>query len=81
MFWSNPDEFSNRTIRVTFRDAIAEIPPTSLVAPYYSCVLTWDNSLFNAVGISTGNSSLAVQFFALALLPMIYIVIVVRKLD
>jgi hypothetical protein len=57
---------------VSARDLLAGTPPSTLVESYYTCTLDWSTSLFNALGISVGNASLAVQAFALLALPLIY---------
>jgi hypothetical protein len=54
-------------------------PPVSLVENYYSCVDTWGNALFNALGISTGNASLALQLFGMLVLPLLFAVLMVRS--
>jgi hypothetical protein len=50
-------------------------PPTPLLESYYSCRLDAATSLFNAVGISAGTTSLLITAMAIVLMPLIYMML------
>jgi hypothetical protein len=62
---------SDEVFTTTNWDAL-QAPPVSLVEDYVQCVNTPGDAIFNALGISTGNASLALQLFGMVVLPMLF---------
>lgn len=62
------------------RIKVLDTAPAQLTQNYYECYQNSDSAFFNALGIASGNTQLAVPLAVLALLPVLYILLVaVRK--
>jgi hypothetical protein len=57
------------------RDLLASNPPTELTENYYECRTSWQTALFNAVGVSLANVSLAVSVAGLLLVPFVFLLL------
>lgn len=55
---------------------MVEEPPVQLTQNYFECYQSESDAFLNAVGIATGNTSLAVPTIVLVALPLIYLVLV-----
>eukprot|EP01039_Chlorochromonas_danica_P004934 gene4934-5417_t len=53
-------------------DKLSSNPPVPLTQNYYECYMTQDAAFLNAVGVASGNSSIAMLVFMIVLLPVIY---------
>lgn len=50
--------------------------PTALTQSYYDCYQSPESALFSALGIASGNTSLAVPIVVMAILPLLYLLLV-----
>lgn len=64
---------------VMIRELAVQTPPTPLQESYFSCTSDVKTNLFNAVGISTGTTSLIISAMAVVLMPVIYLIMEVSS--
>jgi hypothetical protein len=61
------------------RNKLVDTPPVSLQQTYFECYQTEASALFDAFGIASGNTSLAVPIVVTMLLPLLYLLLVAIK--
>lgn len=61
------------------RDLLTETTPTALTQSYFSCLTTVDDALLNAIGVASGNTSIAMLILLFVCVPSVILTMALCK--